>query len=118
MVMRMLKELTDNYRELSENYNSMKKETETINKHQEENNDKISEVKKYQTGENQDGGLGRHTEPPLTTRTHRKSKGKEVRHQVHKKETYIQTPVGEDSRCRGGTETGRVWDEQGRQSDH
>ena len=68
--------------------------------------------------ENKDGGLGRHTEPPLTTRTHRKSKGKEVRHQVHKKETYIQTPVGEDSRCRGGTETDGVWDERGRQSDH
>ena len=25
---------------------------------------------------------------------------------------------GEDSRCRGRTETGRVWDEWGRQSDH
>ena len=25
---------------------------------------------------------------------------------------------GEDSRCPGGTETGRVWDEEGRQSDH
>ena len=25
---------------------------------------------------------------------------------------------GEDSSCRGGTETGGVWDEQGRQSDH
>ena len=25
---------------------------------------------------------------------------------------------GEDSSCRGGTETGRVWDERGRQSDH
>ena len=25
---------------------------------------------------------------------------------------------GEDSRGRGGTETGGVWDEQGRQSDH
>ena len=32
MVIRMLKELTDNYKELSENYNSMKKEIETINK--------------------------------------------------------------------------------------
>ena len=54
----------------------MKKEIETINKHQEENNDKISEVKKYQTGENQDGGLGRHTEPPRTTRTDRESNSK------------------------------------------
>ena len=32
MVIRMLKELTDNYKELSEKYNSMKKEIETINK--------------------------------------------------------------------------------------
>ena len=32
MVIRMLKELTDNYKGLSENYNSMKKEIETINK--------------------------------------------------------------------------------------
>ena len=35
MVIRMLKELTDNYKELSENYNSIKKEIETINKNQE-----------------------------------------------------------------------------------
>ena len=41
--------------------------------------------------ENQDGGVGRHTAPPHTTRTDRKSNGKEVRHQVDKKETYIQT---------------------------
>ena len=55
-----------------------------------------------------------------------KSKGKEVRHQVDKKETYIQTGRrgrdghwgAEDSGGRGGTETGRVWDQQGRQSDH
>ena len=46
MVIKMLKELTDNYKELSENYNSMKKEIETINKNQEEMNDKISEIKK------------------------------------------------------------------------
>ena len=39
----------------------------------------------------QDGGAGRHTAPPPTTRTDRKSKGKEVRHQEDKKETYIQT---------------------------
>ena len=76
--------------------------------------------------ENQDGGVGRHTAPPRTTRTDRKSNGKEVRHQVHKKETYIQTGRrggdghrgAEDSRGRGGTETGRVWDQRGRQSDH
>ena len=41
--------------------------------------------------ENQDGGVGRHTAPPRTTRTDRKSNGKEVRHQGHKKETFIQT---------------------------
>ena len=76
--------------------------------------------------ENQDGGVGRHTAPPRTTRTDRKSNSKEVRHQGNKKQTFIQT-----SR-RGGdgqpgqrrltlpwrTETGRVWDEWGRQSDH
>ena len=44
MVMKMLKELTDNYKELSENYISMKKEIETINKKQEEMNNKISEI--------------------------------------------------------------------------
>ena len=52
--------------------------------------------------------------------------GKEVRHQVDKKETYIQTGRrgreghrgGEDSRGSGGTKTGRVWDKRGRQSDH
>ena len=35
--------------------------------------------------ENQDGGAGRHTEPPRTTRTDRKSNGKEVRHKGNKK---------------------------------
>ena len=35
--------------------------------------------------ENQDGGVGRHTAPPRTTRTDRKSNGKEVRHQGNKK---------------------------------
>ena len=35
--------------------------------------------------ENQDGGVGRHTAPPRTTRTDRKSKGKEIRHQGNKK---------------------------------
>ena len=76
--------------------------------------------------ENQDGGIGRHTEPPRTTRTDRKSNSKDVRHQVDKKETYIQTSRrggdghlgGEDSRGHGRIETGGVWDEQGRQSDH
>ena len=36
-------------------------------------------------GENQDGGVGRHTAPPRTTRTDRKSNSKEVRHQGNKK---------------------------------
>ena len=78
------------------------------------------------SSKNQDGGVGRHTAPLRTTRTDRKSNGKEVRHQVDKKETYIQTgrrggdghQGGEDSRGRGGTETGGVWDKRGRQSDH
>ena len=50
--------------------------------------------KKYKISlnlENQDGGVGRHTASPRTTRTDRNLKGKEVRHQVDKKETYIQT---------------------------
>ena len=34
MVIKMLKELTDNQKELSENYNSMKNEIETVNKNQ------------------------------------------------------------------------------------
>ena len=55
------------------------------------------------------GGVGRHTAPPRTTRTDRKSKGKEVRHQGDKKETFTQTgrrgvdgsQGGEDSCCHG-----------------
>ena len=35
--------------------------------------------------ENQDGGVGRHTVPPPTTRTEGESKGKGVRHQGNKK---------------------------------
>ena len=35
MVIRMLKELTENYKELSGNHNSIKKEIETTNKNQE-----------------------------------------------------------------------------------
>ena len=45
MVIRILKELTDNYNGLTENYNSMKKEIETINKNQEKKKNKISEMK-------------------------------------------------------------------------
>ena len=74
----------------------------------------------------QDGDVGRHTAPPRTSRIDRKSNGKEVRHQGDTKETYIQTGRRggdrhrgrEDSCGRGGTETGGVWDERGRQSDH
>ena len=83
-------------------------------------------IKKTGRSENQDGGVGRHTAPPRTTRTDRKSNGKEVRHQGDKKETYIQTGRrggdgswgGEDSHCHGGTETGGVWDQRGRQSNY
>ena len=62
------------------------------------------------------------TQPELTENlTARKSNTKEI------KNKHSSRPVGgaetgsgggEDSRCRGGTETGRVWDEWGRQSDH
>ena len=45
MVIRLLKELTDNYMELNGNHNSMKKEVETINKNQEEMKNTISEIK-------------------------------------------------------------------------
>ena len=48
MVIKMLKELTDNHKELSENYISMKKEIETINKNQEEMNHNTSEIKTHQ----------------------------------------------------------------------
>ena len=41
--------------------------------------------KEKQFRENQDGGVGRHTAPPPTTRTDRKSNVKEVRHKVNKK---------------------------------
>ena len=42
MVIKMLEELTDNYKELSENYTGIKKEIGTINKNQEENNNKMT----------------------------------------------------------------------------
>ena len=47
MVIKMLGELTDNYKELSENYINTKKEIETINKNQKEMNNKILEMKKH-----------------------------------------------------------------------
>ena len=47
MVIRMLKEFTDNYKELSENNNSMKKEIQTINKNQEEIQNIFSKIKTH-----------------------------------------------------------------------
>ena len=38
----------------------------------------IVTIKRQVRGENQDGGVGRHTAPPGTTRTDRKSNDKEV----------------------------------------
>ena len=55
IVIKMLKELTDNYKELSENYNSMKREIEAINNNQEEMNNKISEIKDTGRDYKQDG---------------------------------------------------------------
>ena len=46
MVIRVLKELTDNYKELSGNHNSMKKEIEIIKKNLDEMKNTISEIKK------------------------------------------------------------------------
>ena len=48
--------------------------------------------------ENQDGGVDRHTAPPCTTRTDRKSNGKEV-HTKEIKNKHSSRPVG-------GAETG------------
>ena len=44
MVIRMLKELTGNYKKLSGNYNNMKKEIETTSKNWEEIKNTISEI--------------------------------------------------------------------------
>ena len=55
------------------------------------------EIRKY-LEENQDGGAGKHTAPPRTTRTDRKSNGREVRHQEIKNK-HSSRPVG-------GAETG------------
>ena len=46
VIIKLLKELTDNYKELSENYIHHNKEIETI-KNQEEINNKISEIKTH-----------------------------------------------------------------------
>ena len=45
----------------------------------------IHDIKNCQKTENQDGTIGRHTAPPCTTRTDRKSNSKEVQHQGDKK---------------------------------
>ena len=45
MVIRMLKELTENYNELSENYNRLRNKMDSINKSQEEIKNTISEIK-------------------------------------------------------------------------
>ena len=76
--------------------------------------------------QNQDGGVGRHTAPPRTTRTDRESNSKGDQHQENRKYPFIQTGRrggdghrgGEDSRGCGRTETGGVWDKWRRQSEH
>ena len=45
MVIRILKELTDNYKKLSKNYSIMKKEIETINENQEKMKNTVSDIK-------------------------------------------------------------------------
>ena len=76
--------------------------------------------------ENQDGDVGRHTAPPRTTRTDRKPNGKKSDTKEIKNK-HSSRPVGgaetgsgggDNSCCHCGTETGGVWDEWGRQSDH
>ena len=76
--------------------------------------------------ENQDGGIGRHTAPPRTTRTDRKSNSKESDTKEIKNKHSSRSvggaetgsAGGEDSGGHGGTKTGGVWDERRRQSDH
>ena len=76
--------------------------------------------------ENQDGGVGRHTAPPPTTRTDRKLNGRKSDTKEIKNK-HSSRPVGgaetgsrgrEDARCCDRTETGGVWEERGRQFDH
>ena len=64
--------------------------------------------------------------PPRKTRTDRKSNDKKS-HTKEIKKKHTSRLVGgaetgsrgrEDSSCLGGTETGGVWNEWGRQSDH
>ena len=49
--------------------------------HTQNRNSKIVQLKLKARGENQDGGVGRHTAPPRTTRTDRESNGKGDQHQ-------------------------------------
>ena len=55
MVIRMFKELTDNYKELSDINTSMKKYIGTINKNQEEMKNTISKIKYNRRGYMQPG---------------------------------------------------------------
>ena len=62
------------------------------------------------------------TQPELTeNQTARKSDTKEIKNK-HSSRLVGGAETGsrgtEDSRCPGGTETGGVWDERGKQSDH
>ena len=69
---------------------------------------KTKDQNKAKITENQDSGVARHTAPPCTTRTDRKSKGKEVRHQGDKKETFIQTGRRSGDGSRGREDSGGV----------
>ena len=76
-------------------------------------------------GGNQDGGVGRHTAPPRTTRTDRESnsRGTDTK-EIENKHIQPGRRGGdghrgrEDSRGCGGTETGGVWDKWRRQYEH
>ena len=46
---------------------------------------KLLPTLKFKSGENQDGGVGRHTAPPSTTRTDRESNNKGDQHQENRK---------------------------------
>ena len=78
--------------------------------------------------ENQDGGVGRHTTPPRTTRTDRESNGKGVDTKEIKNKHSSRPVGGADTGT--GVERTRVavagprlaecgtWDDRGRQSKH
>ena len=75
-----------------------------INNQQEQNEE--TRIEKMRTWENQDGGVGKHTAPPHTTRTDRKSNGKEIRHQGDQK-LNIHPDQQEGRRQAAGAE--RTW---------